>query len=224
MTIKLLFIAIIGAIIYLLTKNFPAISSDDKIHLVQSALILSLFSSSIILHFRSNPGDFIRNIAAWLGIFCVLIIAYSFRYDLINLKNRLAGELSPSSATPHNDGSLSFRISSDNHFHINATINRTPVKFLLDTGASDITLTLNDAKRTGYDIKNLAFTKIYNTANGQTYGAPIIIKTLKIGDLTMHNLSASVNSGQMDQSLLGMVFLDKLTGYEVKEGILTLRP
>ncbi|PIR34787.1 MAG: TIGR02281 family clan AA aspartic protease, partial [Alphaproteobacteria bacterium CG11_big_fil_rev_8_21_14_0_20_44_7] len=108
------------------------------------------------------------------------------------------------------------------HYHIDTEINGVTIKFMVDTGASDVVLTKNDAKKLGINLHNLDYTKMYNTANGITYGAPIVINKIKIDNFVIYNIKASVNNSEMEQSLLGMSFLDKLGGYEVRNGILTL--
>ena len=72
-------------------------------------------------------------------------------------------------------------IASDQHFYIRTQINGVTIKFLIDTGASDVVLSSTDAKKIGINLKKLKFTKQYNTANGTVFGANIRLKRMRIG-------------------------------------------
>lgn len=102
-------------------------------------------------------------------------------------------------------------------------MNGVSVIFLLDTGASDIVLDPGDAVRLGFNLDRLAFTRRYQTANGVVKGAPIRLDSVQIGPIKLRNVSASVNGAPLGRSLLGMSFLDRLSGYGVENGTLILR-
>ncbi len=102
-------------------------------------------------------------------------------------------------------------------------VNGSPITFLVDTGASDIVLTLADARRLGFIPGNLDFSEQYQTANGEVRGAPVRLRELRIGQYSLYDLEASVNEGPMAVSLLGMSFLQQLRGYQVEDGRLILR-
>jgi clan AA aspartic protease (TIGR02281 family) len=108
-------------------------------------------------------------------------------------------------------------------FFVEAQINGKTIPFLVDTGASDIMLTSQDARRLGFSGGDLNYTRQYQTANGITLGAPVTLRKVKIRGLTLYNLDATVNGSPMSISLLGMGFLNELRGYEVKNETLTLR-
>ena len=97
-------------------------------------------------------------------------------------------------------------------------VNGSPITFLVDTGASDIVLTLADARRLGFIPGNLDFSEQYQTANGEVRGAPVRLRELRIGQYSLYDLEASVNEGPMTVSLLGMSFLEQLRGYQVEDG------
>ncbi|MCB1321670.1 MAG: retroviral-like aspartic protease family protein, partial [Leptospiraceae bacterium] len=108
---------------------------------------------------------------------------------------------------------------------LEAEIDGALIRFLLDTGASGLILTPRDAKRIGLNPDGLAYTQPYETANGQVFGAPVRIKTLRLGDRLFHNIPASINGSEMGQSLMGMRFLERFTGgYEVRGKTLTVYP
>ncbi|MDR0296627.1 MAG: TIGR02281 family clan AA aspartic protease [Rickettsia sp.] len=63
-------------------------------------------------------------------------------------------------------GELVISCSNDGHFYINALVNGVKIKFMIDTGASDVALTTSDAKMLGFDLSKLNYTRTYSTANG----------------------------------------------------------
>jgi clan AA aspartic protease (TIGR02281 family) len=109
------------------------------------------------------------------------------------------------------------------HYVIEASVNGAPVTFLVDTGASDIVLTLDDARRIGLEPRTLEYTERFATANGEVRGAPIVLRELRIGQLRLFDVDASVNEAPLGISLLGMDFLEQLSSYEVERGRLILR-
>ena len=109
------------------------------------------------------------------------------------------------------------------HYVIDAMVNGAPVTFLVDTGASEIVLTLDDARRIGLEPRTLAFTQRFSTANGEVRGAPVVLREIRIGQFRLLDVSASVNEAPLPLSLLGMSFLEQLNGYEVDRGRLILR-
>jgi clan AA aspartic protease (TIGR02281 family) len=109
------------------------------------------------------------------------------------------------------------------HFLVEAVVNGAPVTFLVDTGASDVVLTMADAKRLGFRPENLRFTQRFASANGEVRGAPVVLREIRIGQFSVFDMPASVNEARLRISLLGMSFLKRLQGYGVEDGRLILR-
>jgi clan AA aspartic protease (TIGR02281 family) len=126
---------------------------------------------------------------------------------------------------PEEEGDLEYvvRAGSSGHFLIEAWVNGEPITFLVDTGASDIVLTLDDARRIGLEPRTLAFTQRFATANGEVRGAPVVLREIRVGQLRVFDMPASVNEAALEVSLLGMSFLEQLSGYEVRGTRLILR-
>jgi aspartyl protease family protein len=109
------------------------------------------------------------------------------------------------------------------HFVIDAVVNGLPIRFLVDTGASDVVLTLDDAEALGFDPRRLDFSQRYNTANGVVRAAPVSLREVRIGQFSLYEVAAAVNEAPIGISLLGMSFLEQLAGYEVDDDRLILR-
>ena len=100
-------------------------------------------------------------------------------------------------------------------------VNGAPVRFLVDTGASRVTLTAEDAVAAGIDRGGLVFNQRSQTANGLAREAPVILREIRLDRLSIDNVSAAVNEN-LTVSLLGMSFLKRLKSFEMREGTLTI--
>ena len=109
------------------------------------------------------------------------------------------------------------------HFLVDADVNGVQVRFLVDTGASSVTLTAADAERIGLPVRALDYSARYETANGQILAAPVTLRDMQIGGEEIANVRASVTQAPLNVSLLGMSFLNRLAGYEVSREGLVLR-
>lgn len=120
-------------------------------------------------------------------------------------------------------GKINIARSSDGHFYIKARVNNiTMINFLIDTGASDIALTKQDAAKLGFNSSNLIFSKTYLTANGSSSGAPITLKVLSIGNTELNNVKAHVLGGDSDDSLFGVSAINRFKVFSINGDILTI--
>jgi aspartyl protease family protein len=156
-----------------------------------------------------------KQVAAWALILLTILALYAYRGELSQIADRLAAQLLPGRGERLDSETIAFTRADDGHFWIDATADGTRLRFLLDTGASEIVLTKADARRLGFDPDRLRFDMPFSTANGTTRGAPIEIARLAIGPIALTHVRAWVNEGEMRQSLLGMPFLAKLTRLEI---------
>ena len=110
------------------------------------------------------------------------------------------------------------------HYYTDAEINGRPVGIVVDTGASHVALTAEDARQAGIFIRDSDYTHRVNTANGQARVAPIVLDRVSIGSITVRNVPASVSEpGKLGTSLLGMSFLGRLQRVEMRPGLLVLQ-
>ena len=76
----------------------------------------------------------------------------------------------------------------------------------------------------GFNLDDLTFVAQASTANGIVYNAPVRLNALMVGQIRVEQVEGFVNQGDLDISLLRISFLNRLSGYEVKNGLLTLYP
>ncbi len=108
-------------------------------------------------------------------------------------------------------GSASAVLTADNkgHFLTTGNVNGTSVRFLVDTGASLVSLGASDARRLGIDASK-GQPGIANTANGQTMVSRVKLDTVRVGEIVLNNVDAMVHQQDMPFALLGMSFLNRM--------------
>lgn len=164
-----------------------------------------------------NLGRRMRDLLVWVLIFALAVIVYGFRDVLLR-------ELLPAEMAVGDSGAIELRRASDGHFHARLEVNGVPVRFMVDTGASDIVLSRRDAERVGIDVDDLDFMGRALTANGVVETATVSLGVVKLGDLTETNVRASVSAGGLDTSLLGMAGLDRFARVEIAGDVMRLIP
>ena len=172
---------------------------------------------------RGRSGSRWRQGGVWAGVIVLLILAYSFRFELGQLGDRVVGELLPYAAVTTEAGAIRLRAQRDGHYYIDAMVEGRKIRFLVDTGASIVVLSPDDANRLGIKLTPANFSRRMRTANGIVRGAPVVIRALDLGTIHLSNVSAVINEAAMAHSLLGVSALEKLSSYEVRDGTLTLR-
>jgi aspartyl protease family protein len=94
----------------------------------------------------------------------------------------------------------------------------------LDTGASAVVLTHDAARAAGLPLEMLNYSVQIDTANGRARAAAVTIDRLVVGDIVERSVPALIaQPGQLRTSLLGMSFLNRLEGWEVRGDRLMMR-
>lgn len=150
----------VGIGIWLLNDLFPGqLSSQDDsdLEIVRLVALLALVSSGLIFARQIKLGEVVRNISIWIGLAAIIVVGYSFRAELEEVYYRVSGELVPSHAIAINNDELVITASADGHFYVNGRANGERIRFMVDTGASRVTLSPQDASRIGIDMGQLRF-------------------------------------------------------------------
>jgi aspartyl protease family protein len=145
----------------------------------------------------------------------VLALGYTYRFELREVGDRVLAELIPGHVAAR---ARTVEVSRTNtgDFSIAAQINGSRVSMVLDTGASSVVLTRDDAKAAGLPLEVLTYSVNIDTANGRARAAPVTLDRVAVGSLVERSVPALVaQPGQLKTSLLGMSFLNRLQGWEV---------
>ena len=137
-------------------------------------------------------------------------------------RNEAMPRASVSRTTSQLTNQMTLRPGHGGHYFLTAEIGGADIDFLVDTGASLIALSYEDAERIGLDPDNLEYSGRVQTANGITLVAPVTLDTVRVGQLEVDRVEAVVTRASMGTSLLGMSFLRRLDGYQVEDGNLVL--
>lgn len=97
---------------------------------------------------------------------------------------------------------------SGGHFFSSGSINGRTVRFLVDTGATFVSMGVNDAERLGIDYRS-GQRGTTNTANGTMAVYKVVLASVRVGDVQVYNVEALVGQAPMDQVLLGNSFLTR---------------
>jgi aspartyl protease family protein len=110
------------------------------------------------------------------------------------------------------------------HYYASAEINGRPINVLVDSGASIVALTYDDASRAGVYVRDSDYTQQVSTANGLARVAPVVLARISIGDITVRDVPAAVTEpGSLGTTLLGMSFLSRLQRVDMRAGTLVLQ-
>lgn len=221
----ILLLGMVAALLTLLFKQFPnALSNDqNKIAFISSLTILTLVISRVISS-NIKYKILIQQISSWTLITILILGIYSYKIEIQEFTNRLTANLIPGYGQENQDGSITFYRGNNGHFSVTATINdHKRIDFLLDTGASSVSLTHQAAKSLGIDPDSLEYNYPLSTANGISWGARIKIDKMQVGPIIIYDIEGTVSkNGLLDTSLLGMSFLNHLKEYNIQGNKLTM--
>ena len=227
-----IFMALLGFALIALIANHDqntifGLDNDEFGTAIYMSIWAALLAAGILG--RGVPfGNVARQLMIWCVIILGLMVAYLFRYDAQDIANRISGGLVPGSPISRigDNGRQQVTLirSNSGHFEANASINGKPIRFLVDTGASSVVLSFEDAIKVGIDVERLSFTVPVSTANGRTMAAFARIDVMAIGSISRSDKSVLVSApGALRGNLLGISFLETLSSYEVRGDRMILR-
>ena len=173
--------------------------------------------------FRGRFSQAIKSILIWLAIMLALAVGYTYRFELREVADRVMAEFVPGHAATRGR-TVEIARGQGGNFAVTTQVNGARLSMILDTGASSVVLTHEAAKAAGLPLEVLSYSVTVDTANGRTRAAPVTLQTIGIGGIVERDVAALIaQPGQLRQSLLGMSFLNRLQGWEVRGDRLVLR-
>ncbi|MDP5367440.1 MAG: TIGR02281 family clan AA aspartic protease [Paracoccaceae bacterium] len=164
---------------------------------------------------RQSLGRTLQQALVWGLLFLGVIAAFGLWSDIRQT-------VRPTQSVITSEGRIELPRAPDGHYYMTLQVNGADIRFLVDTGASDIYLSRQDAQSAGLDPANLAFIGSAMTANGPVRTAPVRLDSIRIGGIEDRGLRAFVNEGEMRESLLGMTYLQRFASVEIRQGALIL--
>lgn len=231
---RLLWIALgalgIGLVVLVLRDGAGStmgLANDDFAELLYLG-VLGVVIGAGVLFSGIRFGAAARSLAIWAAIALALVAGYQYRYELQDVASRLTAGLVPGSpvSSVGADGTDLVMLDkmANGHFEVRAIFDGTPVRTLIDTGASSTVLSAEDAARVGYEPGQLDFIVPIMTANGTARAARVTVEELRVGSISRRNLPVLVaEPGRLAQSLLGINFIGTLSGFDMRGERLILR-
>ncbi|TIR32709.1 MAG: TIGR02281 family clan AA aspartic protease [Mesorhizobium sp.] len=223
---------LIGLGVVLLMLNDSAgstfgVENYDFSRLIWLGALVALIGAGLLRSGRPL-GAMARNLGTWAVIVLALIAGYQYRYELQDFASRVTAGLVPGSplALGLEDGHATVTLdkAGNGHFEARIMVNGTPVRAVVDTGATSTVLTAQDAQAAGFNPAALKFTIPVSTANGMARAAAVRTDELAIGGIIRRDMPVMIAApGMLGQSLLGMNFIGSLSGFDVRGDRMILR-
>lgn len=193
-------------------------SGDQGAYLLYMVLLLVLVGSALVSR-RLPIGKTLKMAAAWVAIFAVIFIIFSFRSEFMAVGSRLKAE---AIGTPiQAGGELRIPMAEDGHFWVEASVNGHGAPFLVDSGASVTTISRATANQAG--IETGMRVALVETANGTVQMRRARADSFAVGHIQRSGFGLQVNDHD-DANVLGMNFLSSLGSWRVEGNYLVLRP
>jgi aspartyl protease family protein len=213
-----------GGLFYLLWRFMPQERAGlDWPGVAQLLLVMTIVSAGVVRVRRMKPLAILGGLAAWAGIVLVLIVGWALRDDFPEMALKIRTALAPGLAVRAGPRELVVGRSEDSTFTLTGQVNGAPVRFVVDTGATDVVLSPDDARRAGLNLAELRFDRPSITANGVGYGAHAMVDNLTLGPIRLTHVPVTVNKAPMFASLLGATVLSRLDSFEVRGDRMILR-
>lgn len=191
-------------------------ADQDIGRLTYLGLLGAVLLTYLVVANRNQLGALLRGAVLWVLIFTGVIVAVLLWQDIRD-------EVMPTTrAVSFGEGSITVPRDTGGHFLATLQVQGVPIEFIVDTGATDVVLSREDARRLGLEPEHLVYSGRARTANGVVRTARITLEEVSFGGFTDGDVRAWVNEGDLDLSLLGMSYLERFERVEIARDRLTL--
>jgi aspartyl protease family protein len=227
---KALWILLIGLVLGMLivtarnqTGALAALTSHDFASIAIKIFALVFAGALVMTLFRERFAKALEAALLWVVVAVVLLLGYTFRFELRDIGDQALSELVPGRAAAR--GRLvQLARGGGGDFQVSTEVNGKHVPMVLDSGASTVVLTNEAAKAAGLPLEMVKYSVNIDTANGRTHAAAVTLERIAIGGIIEKSVPALIaQPGQLKTSLLGMSFLNRLQSWEVRGDRLLLR-
>lgn len=200
----------------------PIVSGLPPLLVLAIAAVILTLLGGLIGKALPMSGRLLR----WMGNFALLAIFAVTVLRFVQLDPKFDG-LAPRLGMPVQTvagGETRVRLSSDGHYWIEADVDGTRQRFMVDTGATLTAISQEAATKAGIEPDPMRLPVIVRTANGSTQAQMARIDELRFGSIVARDLDAIVTGATGGLNVLGMNFLSRLKGWRVEDGVLILTP
>lgn len=219
-------IAAIAVVIAQLNVSFPsALGQAGALErLLYLCALLAIFIGIGMRGKQLRLHPVLKSTALWFCALSVVVVGYAYRDNVQPFVDRIRGEVSPTIAVARQEGEVTLKKAWDGHFRAVTKINGENVGMLVDTGASLVLLSYEDAQIIGIKPETLDFSIPVITANGKAHIASVTLDSVQVGKIGLFGVRAAVaEKGKLHSSLLGMSFLSRIQETTFRRDTLVLR-
>jgi aspartyl protease family protein len=199
------------------------VTFDESAHILWYVLAMVLVGSALIAR-RVALRSAIGMVLAWIAIFAVVLVIVSYRREVSGVAGRVQSEVLGKPVQRAEGQALHVAPGPDGHYWVDGTINGTPARFLIDSGATITALSEQTARAAGLNIDPGGMPVVMQTANGAVDARRSSIGTLAVGPVRVSDLPVVVSPAFGEINVIGMNMLSRLRRWGVENGEMVLVP
>ena len=208
-------------------------NTDQAMSGLWYVLALVLVGSALLVR-RAPMAGMVRMALLWVVIFAALFGLFKMGERAGLFSSRMSGEGGspavdsgiPATLPPARAEGQALRVplAPDGHFWVEGSVNGTPTRFLIDSGASVTALSVASARAAGlnFDLNTPGVSML--TANGKIAAQRSSIATLILGPIRASDLDIVVSPAFGEVNVIGMNMLSRLESWGVQDGEMVLTP
>jgi aspartyl protease family protein len=196
-------------------------NGEQTAEFIYLVAILVLVISALMVR-RVPIGQGLKMFAGWVVIFLAGFAAFILKDDIVGFANQVIDERRAESTGLNEGGELRIRQSLDGHFWVDAELNGTAARFLVDSGATTTSISTATADSAGIEPSS-GIPTIVRTANG-TVQVERGRGSLRVGHIHRENIALHISPSLGEVNVIGMNFLSSLSGWRVEGRNLILTP
>lgn len=195
-----------------------ALASPEAVY----ALLLIVLIAAGLIARRLPLRQYAKMISAWIAIFFLIFVIFSFRPEMAMMWDRVKGELTGAPRQSMEGDKLRLVRQDDGHFWLRASINGVNADFMVDSGATVTAMGDALARKTNVELDGRKI--LLETANGQIEARTGNVAEFRIGDFQVDDLDVVVGDNFGDVNVVGMNFLDSFSSWRVQGDVMELTP
>jgi aspartyl protease family protein len=195
-----------------------ALASPEAVY----ALLLIVLVAAGLIARRLPLRQYAKMIGAWIAIFFLIFVIFSFRPEMAMMWDRVKGELTGAPRQSMEGDKLRLVRQDDGHFWLRASINGVNADFMVDSGATVTAMGDALARKTNVELDGRKI--LLETANGQIEARTGNVAEFRIGDFQVDDLDVVVGDNFGDVNVVGMNFLDSFSSWRVQGDVMELTP
>ncbi len=195
--------------------------SDQSAEFIYLVAILIFVASAYMVR-RIPIGRGLQMFAGWVIIFLAVFVAFTMKDEIAGFARQVMDERRAESTGLQVGQELQIKQALDGHFWVEGKLNGTPVRFLIDSGATTTSISTSVAKRAGIEPSS-GIPAMVQTANGVTTVARGRAQRLEVGQIVRENIAVHISDGFGETNVLGMNFLSSLESWRVERIRLILK-